>query len=106
MFSWRTLIQANLPTMKEAHYGRVVLMSTRAIVGLARRTVYSATKAGMVGMARTWALELAPHGSTVNAIAPGPIADTEMFHDLIPEDSPQLAKVVQSVPVPRRRDED
>ena len=87
--------------MKEAHYGRVVLMSTRAIVGLARRTVYSATKAGMVGMARTWALELAPHGITVNAIAPGPIADTEMFHDLIPEDSPQLAKVVQSVPVGR-----
>ena len=34
----------------------------------------------MIGMARTWALELAPDGITVNVVAPGPIRETEMFH--------------------------
>ena len=95
------LLQANLPAMKQAGYGRVVLLSTRAVVGLAKRTVYSATKAGMIGMARTWALELAPHAVTVNAVAPGPIAETEMFHEVIPKDSPQMARVAGSIPVGR-----
>ncbi len=96
-----TLVQANLPTMKHEHYGRVVLMSTRAILGLARRTAYSSTKAGMIGMTRTWALELAPFGITVNAVAPGPIADTALFHEIIPADSPKMDSVAQSVPVKR-----
>ncbi len=95
------LTQACLPAMKAANYGRIVLMSTRAIVGLANRTTYSATKAGLVSLARTWALELAPHGITVNTIAPGPIADTRMFHEVIPEGSPQMAAVAERVPVGR-----
>ena len=65
--------------MRERKFGRIVLISSRAALGLQTRTVYSATKAGMIGMARTWALELAPAGITVNVVAPGPIADTEMF---------------------------
>ena len=96
-----TLLQANLPAMKQARYGRVVLLSSRALVGLAKRTVYAATKAGMIGMARTWALELAPHAITVNAVAPGPIAETEMFHEVIPKDSPRMARVAQSIPLGR-----
>ena len=95
------LSQACLPAMQAANYGRIVLMSTRAIVGLANRTTYSATKAGLVSLARTWALELAPSGITVNTIAPGPIADTRMFHDVVPKDSPQLAAVADRVPVGR-----
>ena len=66
------LVQANLAAMKAAHYGRIVLVSSRAVLGLAQRTVYSSTKAGMLGLARTWALELGPFGITSNAIAPGP----------------------------------
>jgi NAD(P)-dependent dehydrogenase (short-subunit alcohol dehydrogenase family) len=96
-----SLIQAALPTMKQQHYGRVVLISTRAILGLAKRTVYSATKAGMLGLARTWALELGAHGITVNVVAPGPIEATEMFHDIIPADSPKLPGIVNSIPVKR-----
>lgn len=96
-----SLVQANLAAMKAAHYGRVVLVSTRAILGLAKRTVYSATKAGLVGLARTWALELAPHGITVNVVAPGPIAETEMFHQVIPAGSPRLDAVARSIPVGR-----
>ena len=96
-----TITQALLPSMKSAGFGRIVLMSTRAIVGLAKRTVYSASKAGMIGMGRTWALELAPHGITVNMVAPGPIADTEMFHDLVPKESEQMSQIARSVPVGR-----
>src|SRR5690606_4333068 len=74
------LVQAALPAMRERRFGRVVLLSSRAALGLATRTSYSATKAGMLGMARTWALELAPAGITVNVVAPGPIR-TDMFYD-------------------------
>jgi 3-oxoacyl-[acyl-carrier protein] reductase len=95
-----TLTQAALPTMKSAGLGRVVLVSSRAVLGLPTRTSYSATKAGMLGMARTWALELAPFGVTVNVVAPGPIK-TANFHGVIPEGSPQVDRVIQSIPVKR-----
>jgi 3-oxoacyl-[acyl-carrier protein] reductase len=94
------LAQAALPAMKQAGYGRVVLVSSRAVLGLATRTSYSATKAGMLGMARTWALELAPLGITVNVVAPGPIR-TANFHSIVPEGSPQVDRIAQSIPVKR-----
>jgi len=96
-----SLVQANLPAMKAQRFGRVVLVSTRAVLGLARRTAYSATKAGMLGMARTWALELGPHGITVNVVAPGPIQATEVFDSIIPPDSPKLPGIIAAVPVQR-----
>jgi 3-oxoacyl-[acyl-carrier protein] reductase len=96
-----SLVQANLPAMKRARYGRIVLISSRAVLGLARRTVYSATKAGMLGLARTWALELAAHGITVNVVAPGPIAETEMFEEIIPAASAKMAAAAKQVPVGR-----
>jgi 3-oxoacyl-[acyl-carrier protein] reductase len=95
-----TLTQAALPAMKAARFGRVVLISSRAVLGLPTRTSYSATKAGMLGMARTWALELAPLGITVNVVAPGPI-QTANFHGIVPEGSPQVERVVQGIPVKR-----
>jgi 3-oxoacyl-[acyl-carrier protein] reductase len=94
------LMQALLPAMKAANYGRVVLVSSRAVLGLPTRTAYSATKSGMLGMARTWALELAPAGITVNVVAPGPIR-TANFHSVIPEGSPQVEKVAKAIPVGR-----
>lgn len=96
-----SLVQATLPAMKQQHFGRIVLVSTRAVLGLAKRTVYSATKAGLIGLTRTWALELGAHGITVNAIAPGPIEATRMFHEVIPEGSPKLPRIVESIPVRR-----
>ena len=96
-----SLVQANLPAMKQQGFGRIVLISTRAILGLANRTAYSATKAGMLGMARTWALELGAHGITANVVAPGPIEATTMFHEVIPRDSPKLPRVIDAVPVKR-----
>src|SRR5690625_1396821 len=76
------IMQALLPTMKARGFGRVVLISSRGALGLETRTAYSATKAGMIGMARTWALELADTGITVDVIAPGPI-QTDMFYEVI-----------------------
>jgi 3-oxoacyl-[acyl-carrier protein] reductase len=95
-----TLAQAALPAMKAAGYGRIVLVSSRAALGVPTRTAYSATKAGMLGMARTWALELAPLGVTVNVVAPGPIR-TAMFHGIVPEGSTQEEKLARSIPVGR-----
>jgi NAD(P)-dependent dehydrogenase (short-subunit alcohol dehydrogenase family) len=94
------LTQAALPAMKAAGYGRVVLVSSRAVLGLPTRTAYSATKAAMLGMARTWALELAPQGITVNVVAPGPIK-TANFHGIVPEGSPQVERIAQAIPVKR-----
>ena len=96
-----SLVQANLATMRERHMGRIVLVSTRAVLGLAKRTVYSATKAGMLGLARTWALELGADSITANVVAPGPIEATKMFYEIIPADSPKLPRIVESVPVRR-----
>ena len=96
-----TLVQAALPAMKRNRFGRIVLMSSRGALGLATRTAYAATKAGMIGMARTWALELAGDGITVNVVAPGPISDTEMFHGIVPEDSEREKALAAAIPVKR-----
>jgi NAD(P)-dependent dehydrogenase (short-subunit alcohol dehydrogenase family) len=95
------IAQAVLPGMRERKFGRIVLISSRAALGLQTRSVYSATKAGIIGMARTWALELAPSGITVNVVAPGPIADTEMFRQVIPADSEREAALAKAIPVGR-----
>ena len=94
------LVQAALPAMRARHFGRVVLLSSRAALGLATRTSYSATKAGMLGMARTWALELGADGITVNVVAPGPIR-TDMFYDVVPAGSDKERQLAASVPVRR-----
>jgi 3-oxoacyl-[acyl-carrier protein] reductase len=94
------LVQAALPTMRERRFGRIVLLSSRAAVGAATRTVYAATKSAMLGMARTWALELAAEGITVNVVAPGPIR-TEMFYEVVPAGSEKERLLTASVPVKR-----
>jgi NAD(P)-dependent dehydrogenase (short-subunit alcohol dehydrogenase family) len=95
-----TLVQACLPAMKARNFGRVMFNGSRAALGVPTRTAYSATKAGMVGMARTWALELAPHGITVNVVAPGPIL-TDNFWGIIPKGSEREAELAKRIPVGR-----
>ena len=94
------LAQACTPAMKAAGFGRIVLLSSRGALGLATRTAYAATKAGMLGMARTWALELAPHGITVNVVAPGPV-QTDMFHGVVPVGDSKVAQIAAGIPVKR-----
>lgn len=95
-----TLLQAALPSMKAKGFGRVMFNASRAALGVPTRTAYSATKAGMIGMARTWALELAPHGITVNVVAPGPIL-TDNFWGIVPKDSEQQEQIAKRIPVGR-----
>jgi NAD(P)-dependent dehydrogenase (short-subunit alcohol dehydrogenase family) len=96
-----SLLSAALPQMKLAGFGRVVLISSRAALGAQGRTAYSATKAGMIGMGRTWALELAPFGITVNMVAPGPIQGTHMFHEIVPAGSARETALANAIPVKR-----
>ncbi|WJS05957.1 SDR family NAD(P)-dependent oxidoreductase [Roseibium aggregatum] len=95
-----TLLQAALPNMKARQFGRVMFNASRAALGAPTRTAYSASKAGMIGMARTWALELAPHGITVNVVAPGPIL-TDNFWGIVEKDSPQQEALAKRIPVGR-----
>ena len=95
------IVQAVLPGMRERQFGRIVMISSRAALGLQTRTSYAATKAGMIGMARTWALELAPFGITVNVVAPGPIGDTDMFRDVVPAGSERENAIAKSIPIGR-----
>lgn len=92
--------EALLPGMRAAGRGRIVNLSSRSALGKAGRTVYSATKAGLIGMTRTWALETARDGITVNAVAPGPI-DTELFRETNPPHSEAFQRLRAAIPVGR-----
>ena len=64
----------DLPHLQAAGGGRIVnIASTEAIVSTAGISAYSATKAGVVGITKSFAVELGRHGITVNCVCPGPI---------------------------------
>jgi len=92
--------QAVVPHMKEQQHGRIVFTSSMVIAGVPFRTSYSASKSGMVSFTRSWALELAPHGITVNSVAPGPV-ETELFNTNNPPGSESRARYIDGVPMQR-----
>lgn len=92
--------QAMLPAMRAAGHGRIVNVTSRAALGKELRSGYSAAKGALNSLTRTWALELAESGITVNAVAPGPI-ETEAFAAANPTDSPRTLRIVQGIPVGR-----
>lgn len=92
--------QAVLDDMKAAGFGRIVNISSRAMLGKALRTVYAATKGGIASMTKVWALEMAPFGVTVNAVAPGPVA-TELFTLANPPDMPRTQEIIGTIPAGR-----
>lgn len=70
--------QAFLPGMTERGWGRIVNIASLTVLGAVERTAYAAAKAALISFTRSWALELATGGITVNAVAPGP-TETELF---------------------------
>ncbi|MSO74400.1 MAG: SDR family oxidoreductase [Alphaproteobacteria bacterium] len=92
--------QALLPGMRAARFGRIVSIGSRAGLGKELRTAYSASKAALVGLTRTWALELAPNGITVNLVAPGPI-ETELWAKANPANSPRTKATIAGLPMKR-----
>lgn len=94
------LAQAIVPGMKLRRSGRIVNIASRAIVGMAGRTTYAASKAAMVSITRTWALELGPFGITVNAVSPGPVATPMLERDL-PAGGERATALAASIPLRR-----
>src|SRR5437667_5892688 len=75
------LAQRVTPGMRERRWGRVILVSSvAAFTGGIVGPHYAASKAGLLGLMHSLAASLAPHGVTVNAVAPALIADTGMIH--------------------------
>jgi NAD(P)-dependent dehydrogenase (short-subunit alcohol dehydrogenase family) len=84
------LTRALVPGMMERRWGRIIYMaSIMGINGAAARSVYCATKGALISMAHSQAVELGPHGITVNCISPGPIL-TDLPLTLLSEDQRNL----------------
>lgn len=92
--------QAFVESMKLRRTGRIVNVTSRATHGSLDRTSYSAAKSALIGCTRTWALELAEYGITVNAVSPGPI-ETELFRQTRPAGSEAERRVLGSIPMKR-----
>ncbi len=87
-----------IPKMMRARSGRLIFMSSVAgLTGSAGQVNYASSKAGLVGLARSLARELAPRNITANVVAPGPIS-TDMTAALTDE---QRAALVDAVPLAR-----
>ena len=94
------LMQAFVPGMRAARFGRIVSISSRAILGKSQRVVYSSAKAGLIGMTRSVAIEVGGDGITVNAVVPGPV-ETALFTHGHPPGSAKRKTVIDSVLVKR-----
>jgi len=107
--AWRQVLATNLDSafyltkavsrgMVRRRAGRIVYLSSdAALTGDLLHAAYSASKAGILGLARTAARELAPSGVTVNVVSPGPI-ETDMTADL-----PEARRARQCAAIPLGR---
>jgi 2-hydroxycyclohexanecarboxyl-CoA dehydrogenase len=96
------MCQAFLPQMIEHGYGRVVNMSSVSAQqggGVFSKTPYSAAKAGILGLTRSLAREMAEHGITVNAVSPGVVA-TDIRAGATDEENE--ARLAAAVPLKRQ----
>lgn len=88
-------LQASLPPMSARRYGRIIFMSsiTGSVVGQPGYSHYGASKAAMLGLMRSAALEVARRGITVNAVLPGNIR-TPGFGDLGPDHEQRMLAAI------------
>ena len=107
--SWHDIIETNLAgamrcsriaarQMKEKGWGRIInIGSILSFVGIAQRAAYASSKAGLLGMTRAMALDLAPHGVTVNALCPG-VFKTEINRPIL-NDPDYLKEFLKQIPL-------
>jgi len=87
------------PPMVAKKWGRVINMSSRAHLGNKGQTNYSASKAGVIGLTRSLALELGKFGITANCIAPGVIATPGVTS--LPHYQDLVDRIAPTLPIPR-----
>ena len=91
--TWR-VAKRTLPKMMRARWGRIVVVSSvQAYLGAAGQANYAASKAGLIGLARSIAREYGPRGITANVVSPGPI-ETDMLGALPEETRAAMAAAV------------
>jgi NAD(P)-dependent dehydrogenase (short-subunit alcohol dehydrogenase family) len=107
--SWETVIETNLTGamrcaraaarhLKEQRWGRIIhIASMLSWVGIPQRASYASSKAGLLGLTRAMALDLAPYGVTVNALCPG-VFKTEINRPIL-NDPEYLKEFLRQVPL-------
>ena len=92
------LISAAAPFMKEKKWGRIInIGSISGVMGEANASLYSASKAGLLGLTKALALELAEFNITVNTINPGWV-DTELGMSSIDESEFSKDEIIECIP--------
>jgi NAD(P)-dependent dehydrogenase (short-subunit alcohol dehydrogenase family) len=112
--SWEEVVDTNLAgamrcsravagRMKDQGWGRIInVASMLSVVAIAQRSAYASSKAGLLGLTRAMALDLAPHGVTVNALCPG-VFKTEINRPIL-NDPEYLKEFLKQIPLGRMGD--
>ena len=92
------LISAAIPHMKEKKWGRIInIGSISGVMGEANASLYSASKAGLIGLTKALALELAEYNITVNTINPGWV-DTDLGNSSIEDSEFSKKEILECIP--------
>lgn len=95
-------VQAAIPDMIEAKWGRIITISSQAAQsGAADRAHYAAAKGGVIGLTRSLAREFAGQGITVNTIPPSVVATPMAEQGIAAGTFPPLEVIAQHIPIPR-----
>ena len=95
------LISKAVPNMKKSGFGRIInIGSISGVMGEANASLYSATKAGLIGATKALALELAEYGITINTINPGWV-DTDLGNASVEDSEFSKEEIIDCIPQKR-----